>query len=384
MKLFNLKFEIMYRDHRTTYAYYSLLVAIVSVSLLSRLLFNGLSLKFDFGLYQPDGAHYYYRTLVFLGHDSISASGQVAEWYRLNGVKNNFFDPAILRPENTQLWGLVSPRFFYPLLSVPFVWLLGAPGMLAIPIISFLILCFSGYKIAKYYASRYFALLLLFAITISPTILRWMISNVTDSLLCAIFAIVTHFLSIDLKWRKLYFYLLFSILCSSITRFSLPIWIAISLVMFINRKRRIAIFTFFSSAIMSIPVLLSAPDDALLPGSNPVTLWEKISGLAISFVKVAFYELAELAALDRVLLALLALAVIASITNLRQIASQYFLAVLLSVWAIGAINGTIGVNFRYQMPVLGFMFWVLSVNFSKFRNRILGDGLNIVGGKTQN
>ena len=363
---------------------YSLLFSIIAISILSRLFFNGLFLGFDFGIYQPDGAHYFYRTLVFLGHDSISASNQVADWYRLNGFKNNTFDPALLRPENVQLWGLVSPRLLYSILSMPFVWLIGAPGMMVVPVISFVVLCMMIFKVAKIHLSAYLGILLVFVLTVSPTILRWMISNVTDGLLCALFAIVAYILAVGVRGIKLDISILVLVLCTSITRFALPIWLAISLVLFINAQRRTALLTLISSSIMSIPVFLSAPDDALLPGSNPVTLWEKVSGLAISFAKIAFYELAELAALDRVLLTLLALAVIASFANLRQIASQYFLAVLLSVWFIGAINGTVGVNFRYQMPVLGFMLWVLSVNFSKFRNRILGDGLNIVGSKTQN
>ena len=384
MRIFNLEFEPMRRAQAGTIAFYCLLISIVSIAALSRLLFNGLSFNFDYGIYQPDGAHYFYRTLVFLGNDSISASNQVADWYQINGFKNNVFDPAMLRPENTQLWGLVSPRLLYPILSLPFVWLIGAAGMLVVPVISFLILCISCYKLAKNYNSRYFALFLVFTITISPTILRWMISNVTDGLLCAFFALLAYILSRNSSGLKLAVLMLTLIVCTSITRFCLPIWIAVSFVLFFNLQRRIALLTLFTSSLMSIPVFLSAPDDALLPGSNPVTYWEKISGLAISFARVGFYEVAELAALDRVLLALLVLAVIVSISNIRQIESQYFLAVLLSVWLIGAINGTVGVNFRYQMPVLGFMIWVLSVNFSKFRNGGFGNRLNVVGSKTQN
>jgi hypothetical protein len=365
-------------------SFYAALISIIFISVISRLLFNGLSLNFDYGLYQPDGAHYFYRTLVFLGHDSVSASNQVADWYRLNGIKNNIFDPAILRPENEQLWGLVSPRLLYPLLSVPFVWLFGAAGMLVVPILSFLILSLFCFMFARKHGSKYFGLILVFAVTVSPTILRWMISNVTDSLLSAIFAATAYVLSLNLSKTRLLTYLSIFIFCSSLTRFALPIWFAISFVLFLNKKRSIALFTFLVSALMSIPVFISAPDDALLPGSNPVTLWEKVSGLAISFLKVGFYEVAELAALDRVLLVMLLSALWAAITEIERLESHYFLAVLISVWLIGAINGTVGVNFRYQMPLLGFMFWVLSANFLKFRNWIFGNGLNVIRSKAQN
>jgi hypothetical protein len=384
MRLINLELGHMKRAQIYQLSFYAALISIIFISVVSRLLFNGLSLNFDYGLYQPDGAHYFYRTLVFLGHDSFSASNQVADWYRLNGIKNNIFDPAILRPENEQLWGLVSPRILYPLLSVPFVWLFGAAGMLVVPVLSFLILCLCCFMFAKNHNSKYFGLILVFALTVSPTILRWMISNVTDSLLCAIFAFTAYVLSLQLSETKLLTYLSIFIFCSSLTRFALPIWFAISFVLFLNKKRSIALFTFLVSALMSIPVFISAPDDALLPGSNPVTLWEKVSGLAISFLKVGFYEVAELAALDRVLLVMLLSALWAAITEIKRLESQYFLAVLISVWLIGAINGTVGVNFRYQMPLLGFMFWVLSANFLKFRNWIFGNGLNVIRSKAQN
>jgi|694.fasta_scaffold74811_2 hypothetical protein len=384
MRMINLELGHMKRAQIYQLSFYAVLFSIVFISLISRLLFNGLSLNFDYGLYQPDGAHYFYRTLVFLGHDSFSASNQVADWYRLNGIKNNIFDPAILRPENEQLWGLVSPRLLYPLLSVPFVWLFGAAGMLVVPILSFLILSLFCFLFAKNHGSKNFGLILVFAVTLSPTILRWMISNVTDSLLSAIFAATAYVLSLNLSKTRLLTYLSIFIFCSSLTRFALPIWLAISFVLFLNTKRFIALFTSVASTLISIPVFISAPDDALLPGSNPVTLWEKVSGLAISFLKVGFYEVAELAALDRVLLVMLLSALWAAVIEIKRLESQYFIAVLISVWLIGAINGTVGVNFRYQMPLLGFMFWVLSANFLKFRNWIFGNGLNVIRGKAQN
>jgi hypothetical protein len=211
--MINLELGHMKRAQIYQLSFYAVLFSIVFISLISRLLFNGLSLNFDYGLYQPDGAHYFYRTLVFLGHDSFSASNQVADWYRLNGIKNNIFDPAILRPENEQLWGLVSPRLLYPLLSVPFVWLFGAAGMLVVPILSFLILSLFCFLFAKNHGSKNFGLILVFAVTLSPTILRWMISNVTDSLLSAIFAATAYVLSLNLSKTRLLTYLSIFIFC---------------------------------------------------------------------------------------------------------------------------------------------------------------------------
>ena len=93
MRVLDLEFVLVRRIQTKKIVFYLLFVSLVFVSALSRLLFNGLYFNFDFGLYQPDGAHYLYRTLVFLGQDSISASNQATDWYRLNGYKNNIFDP---------------------------------------------------------------------------------------------------------------------------------------------------------------------------------------------------------------------------------------------------------------------------------------------------
>jgi len=42
-----------------------------------------------------------------------------------------------------------------------------------------------------------------------------------------------------------------------------------------------------------------------------------------------------------------------------MISSQMFLAALIAVWLTGAINGVLGVNFRYQLPVIPIMLWAL-------------------------
>jgi hypothetical protein len=35
---------------------------------------------------------------------------------------------------------------------------------------------------------------------------------------------------------------------------------------------------------------------------------------------------------------------------------------LISLWFTGAINGVIGVNFRYQLPIIPFAIWVVAEN----------------------
>jgi hypothetical protein len=70
-----------------------------------------------------------------------------------------------------------------------------------------------------------------------------------------------------------------------------------------------------------------------------------------------------LAVLDRILLITLTIALLLSFRTIRNISSQMYFAALLSTYLIGAINGTLGVNFRYQMPVLIFCAWVFLESF---------------------
>jgi hypothetical protein len=79
--------------------------------------------------------------------------------------------------------------------------------------------------------------------------------------------------------------------------------------------------------------------------------------------------------------------IIAAVISLRfpkEVASKYYLAVLLAVWFIGAINGTVGVNFRYQLPVLAFACWVIFSNSTNFTDWLGGRRVNIERKKAKN
>jgi hypothetical protein len=349
----------------------------------SRFWANGISFGLDYGIYQPDGAHYTYRTLIFLGHNSIDAANEVANWYRINGFNHNSFEPLSLTPSNISTWGLVSPRILYSVLSVPFVQLFGIPGMLVIPMASLLCLYLIAFLFGRKFISTGAGIFIVFLLSLSPTVSRWMVANLTDSLLCVIFAITAYLISKNLSGKAWFFTLIVLTFTSSITRFCLPVWLAISLVFLFNKKRLDAGVVLVSSVIFSIPTFLAAPKNSLLPGSEVNSFKDKISGLIYSFMKIAFFELAELAVIDRILLFLLLTSIIFACFRLKNIESQYFVAVLLAVWFVGAINGTVGVNFRYQMPLLGFMFWILSVNLPVFGYWILGNRLSVISRKTQ-
>lgn len=372
------------RQHLFRVSPYILLVGLWGIAILGRFWANGISFGLDYGVYQPDGSHYAYRTLVFLGENSSDAANQVVLWYQNHGFKHNIFPPSFLTPENADSWGIVSPRILYSIFSIPFVGLLGIQGMLVIPALSFLILLWVSFVLGKHFVSVGFGLILAFSLSISPTILRWMISNLTDSLLCALFGIAALALVKITQGGRNHLTLILIVVLTSLTRFCIPIWVAIGLVLIFNARRKFGALVILTALIAFIPTLIAAPSNSLSPSSGDVGLLEKMADIGFSSIKVGFFEIAQLAVLDRGLLAILLAALILSLANFRDLASKYFLAIALAVWTIGAINGTIGVNFRYQLPLVPFAIWVISVGVGKFRSRFMGNALHVVGSETQN
>ena len=361
---------------------WGLVLFITVTAIVSRLRFNGLILDFDYGIYQPDGSHYAYRTLTFLGVDSNAAAERVVSWYQIHGIKNNVFSPSFLTPENTETWGLVAPRVLYSLLSVPFVYLFGLPGMLAIPIASFAILIFCVFRMSELLNKTAIGFLLVLVLSTSPTVLRWMIANITDSLLAALFAMVPLLLISKISTRYWYVLITTLIVLTSITRFSLPIWISIATVLWIQRMRLQSFWVFALSMVLFLPAFLYMPSNAVLPANAEAGVFTKVLLLVRSFFEVGFIEVAQLGAIDRILLVAMAVAMAVALRHPREESSIYFLAVLVSVWFIGAINGTLGVNFRYQLPVLGFACWVILSNSRQFTDWFSRRRINVVGKET--
>ena len=339
---------------------YPLLITIVwAISVVSRLKFNGLAYGFDYGLYQPDGMHYTFRTLTFLGNSDLESARSVSEWYAANGIKHSQVNPTDLLPENNRVWGVVSPRILYPLLSVPFVALLGIPGMLAIPALSFLLLLITIYKLGKKYNQEGFSVILSLLLTTSVTTTRWMISNCTDALLAGIACLAVLVLISEVSDNKKMVTLSMVAVLGVITRFSLPIWVALALVICSYRKFRVGAILLLTSTLATIPTFLSQPDDAVLPGTSNLSGFDKLFLVPVSFVKIVFVELAQLAALDRILLFFLVSSLAIGVSKFKKLENRYLILVCLAVFGIGAINGVAGVNFRYQLPMIPFMAWTL-------------------------
>lgn len=345
-----------------------------AISVLSKLKFNGLVYGLDFGLYHPDGVHYTLRTLVWLGNSPLEAAEQISNWYATHSAKHVTIDPTSILPENSPVWGLVKPRLLYPFLSVPFVGLFGISGMLVVPSLSLLITMFAIYRMATLRLKPFIATLFAISVSFSPTLIRWSVANLTDSISMALFSFVPLILHSRISIRTKYFSFFLLIIMTSLNRFCLPVWLGIGAYLLLRRNYRLAIFVFASSILAATQSIMQGSSVGLLPNENSDSLFQKVLLLPVSFLRIAIVELAQLAVLDRFLLVILVAAALNSIRNYKSINSQLFLLVAIAVWLLGAINGVIGVNFRYQLPLIPFVYWVIiSSSLSSKINSALRD-----------
>ena len=340
-----------------------------------KLKYNGLLYGFDYSLYQPDGKYYTYMALEFVKSNPILNAEAVVQWYESNAVKLNTFSINEVLPQTSYVYPLISYRVLYPFLSAPFVAALGIPGMLVIPSLSLLVVMLTTQFIAYKAKLPLFGFILVFLLVDSITVMRWMIVNCTDSLLTALFALVALVLfKIEKVGIRFYFILLTLIALTSMTRFVLPFWLAISVVLYISKgKKSLSFLVFLFSFICSIPALYAQSTVSILPVEGSSSTLLKLVKIPIYYVKVLAVDVVQLAVLDRVLLILIVMGIFLSIINFRHISSQYFLSMFIAGYLIGAINGTIGVNFRYQMPVIPFCAWAIIEYFQAYgRTLFLG------------
>jgi hypothetical protein len=199
-----------------------------------------------------------------------------------------------------------------------------------------------------------------------------MVANITDSLFVGLFALVCLVLESKEPKVRTHILLAFLIVLTSITRFATPIWLALAVVDFVKGKKVRSLFISITALIATIPTYLTQPSNSVLPREGALTTFDKLLALPESFGKIIFFEVAQLAVLDRLLLTILALALFLSIKFFNTETSLRFISVLIAVWAIGAINGSIGVNFRYQLPVVPFACAVLIANSHSLRDWLFG------------
>ena len=351
------------------YLPFILIVIFWALDFASKLKYNGLIYGLDYGLYQPDGTLYTFRTLNWLGHSDAQSARMVSDWALNHSYKQIHISPESLYYKVNPLWDLYLPRLLYPALSLPFVALFGIPGMLAIPAISMLVLMLVTWQIGKYFDNELVGLSIAILFSCCLTVNRWMFIDTTDSLLVAITAIfVLFFIKHSDKSLNLVL-LVILILLASFTRVSILEWLGFALVLAFSKKLKTSLILVMSAIIGFVPAAYKNTSQAILLNTGMHSFLGKMLIFPTVFARVGFYEIAELAVLDRLLLILVILGIVVSIMRWRSLSAKIFIVELIALWLTGAVNGTIGVNFRYQIPLLVFLGWTLASNFPKFYNK---------------
>jgi hypothetical protein len=328
---------------------------------------NGSVLGLDYGLFHPDGMYYSFKTLTLLGNTQNEAGLLVSNFYNIHAVGNPVIDPNSLH-FGTGGWEIYQLRLLYPLLSVPFVALFGLWGMLLIPIASFVALWFfATYRLQRNLLLGATTLLVL---STSWTVSRWMFANVSDALLVGLFVLYLFFIPRVSKSSLVtysFFHLLI-IALTSMTRFVLLLWVAVSISYLIQKQFKQALVIFFLALLGFLPNLFVDFYSAVTPGTSDDSLFGKLAAFPITLLKMHFVEFGQLFVIDRVFFVLLMLLLGHSLLQIRTTGAQLLLLVFISLVITASINGVLGVNFRYHLPFIPFLIYYLSSNsFGAFK-----------------
>jgi hypothetical protein len=341
--------------------YYIVVVGIWLVCVASRLKFNGLVYSLDFGLFQPDGMYYSFKTLEFLGWSDKSALTEVINWYQANAAKFQSVNLTSFNDPTSTPWLVTSFRFIYPLLSMPFVYLFGLSGMLVIPILSLLCFFLFVQKLAIESKTPTLGTILIFLLGTSPTLLRWTTVNYSDALMLALFSLFAYLVYISRESWTIGNLTLLSLIVflASFTRQTLPIWVLIGAYFLYTKKRSTGFITILTSLTCSVPSLLTFPYDQFLNSKQDGNLLESLLKFFGNALYVNAIEIAQLVVLDRTLLIILVIALYCAFKFRHETFSHLFLLSTFGAISINSLVGVVGVNFRYLLPILPFATLVI-------------------------
>jgi hypothetical protein len=237
--------------------------------------------------------------------------------------------------------------------------------MLVVPIISFVVLWLFTTQQMKNRMTV--AIPVLIVLSSSTTISRWMFANISDPLLVGLITLYIWLLPRVLNSSKLSWFLFHVIFISStsLTRFSLLLWVSISFFYLTKRhfykSLSVALlgFTFF------VPNLFVNFSGAILASHSTSPFYMKILLYPYSILRMHVVEIGQLFVLDRVLFFGLAIGFYVLFRKIKTSAARMVLAITISLVLTAGLNGVLGVNFRYHLPLIPFLVSFLAE--SQFR-----------------
>lgn len=291
-----------------------------ALSVCGRLIKSGFVYGLNFELFQPDGGNY----------------------LKLTQDLSNF------SIQNSTVYSWTRP--LYPILSIPFYKLLGANGMLVIPALSFLAIGIIFYYLGENKLDKTILLLCFFILTSSTTVLRWVIADLTDGLHLALFSLCC--LGLLRKWD--FKIMLFIIILGALARPMGPIWTALFIpFVFVEtgkKKFKLLVLAITPSLLFVLNTIVMAIYGGFAPSSKSLT--QQLIDFPINFIKLIFVEFGQIAVLDRVLFYFAILTFILAMRIAQNNWAKAHIYVTLASFFISAWIGVVGVNFRYQLPLL--------------------------------
>jgi hypothetical protein len=314
----------------------------------------------NYNLFQPDGALYHAYTLHLQGN-SWEESAQLVNIFFREQIGTSYLGQTIA----PTVQNVIFTRPLLSLMSLPFVVLFGQHGMLAIPIISFLVIGIVLLKIGEKVWKPYVAVFLFFVLSLSTSVNRWMISDLTDGLLVALIAII-YLLIYNGNLKTLFVVI---VMLALITRPSGPLLVAL-LLPFALTFRKISLYiAVFLSVFGTVALAFISPEAAGTQTSGEYTVYQRIQDFTIHVAKVVVVEFGQLFVMDRVLFVFIVTSILIAVLTLRSVYSQSYLALVIVCFAMGGWNGALGVNFRYQLPLIFVGAFVILMHFDEIEIR---------------
>jgi hypothetical protein len=338
-----------------------LIFAVWSAAVASRLIRNGDVYGLNYNLFQPDGALYHAYTLYLQGN-SWPESARLVNQFFLDQIGDSYLGDTIA----PAIQMVIFTRPLLSILSVPFVFLFGQFGMLAVPALSYLLVGIVLFLVGKKVNRPYLAALLFFILTLSSSVNRWMVSDLTDGLLVALIALI--FLS--LFYSKTRVLLSVLVILALLTRPSGPLLVALLLPFAFAYRKASIYFGVLLSIAGTLALVFISPEASGTQTTGSYTVNQRIQDFALHAVKVLVVELGQLFVMDRILFVFLVSVTSIAIVTLRNVYSQSYLLLLVACFAMGAWNGALGVNFRYQLPVIVAGAIIIILNFDEVGNRV--------------
>ena len=315
--------------------------------LASRVARNGTYFGLDFNLFQPDGRFYLWEAYRFIGKSDSQAWGQVTSFYQHLHLVSTHYTSSISPLNDLGLRRDINSRPLYPLLSVPFVVILGGAGMLVIPILCLTASCYLVVFSFRDDQRKFIAFAGFAVLSTSPFFLRGFFSNYTDPLLALLVLIA--FILLRQGYQNVWV-LFFLSLLGEATRPSEPLWIVIFLLFFIaTKKRRFLFLTLFHVIFLGCIAILT-PDSvgsSTRGGYSPLV---RVFDFVPHVLKILIIDISEIAILDKILFSFLAIYLISIVRVRRKRLDYVALLLLMTTFAMSAWNGAVGTGWRYELP----------------------------------